>query len=177
MLNRCDWSDEEIAFLKTNYNKLTNAQLLNYYANRTWLSIYKKAKKCGMYRDKGIERLNRSASKTGEKGSNWNGGKSKSKKGYVLVLKKGHHRADTRGYVMEHIAVWEEANGRQLPNGYCIHHKNGNKSDNRIENLEAMPHGFHTAMTHTGLKRSVETRNKISVARRTRFDKQNYIAG
>lgn len=34
-----------------------------------------------------------------------------------------------------HIAVWEAFNG-EIPKGYDVHHKNGIKTDNRLENLE-----------------------------------------
>lgn len=34
------------------------------------------------------------------------------------------------------------ANGK-VPNGYVIHHKNHDKEDNRLENLEKMKEGQH----------------------------------
>lgn len=37
--------------------------------------------------------------------------------------------------VYEHRLVWEQHYG-EIPKGYHIHHKNGNKLDNSIENLE-----------------------------------------
>ncbi len=39
---------------------------------------------------------------------------------------------------------------------------NGNKADNRIQNLCMMQHTAHTVFHHTGAKRSTETRKKIS---------------
>lgn len=40
------------------------------------------------------------------------------------------------GYVvLEHRHIWEKHFGK-IPEDYFIHHKNGNKRDNRIENLE-----------------------------------------
>ena len=59
---------------------------------------------------------------------------------------------DRRGYIrlvingkmiFEHRHVWEKHNG-PIPDGYVIHHINGVRHDNRIENLEAMKRRDHS---------------------------------
>lgn len=58
-------------------------------------------------------------------------------RGYVLVLAPDHPNATRNGrYVFEHRMVMEEHLGRFLEPFENVHHKNGVKNDNRIENLE-----------------------------------------
>lgn len=55
---------------------------------------------------------------------------------YKKVLKRGHPNADKFGYILEHIYVMSKHLERKINPKETIHHKNGIKSDNRIENLE-----------------------------------------
>jgi len=55
--------------------------------------------------------------------------------GYIRVRNPFHPKAN-RGRVLEHRLVMEERLGRYLGVDEQIHHKNGIRSDNRIENLE-----------------------------------------
>lgn len=82
------------------------------------------------------------AQRSGEKSRNWKGGRRITSAGYIDIWKPGHPRARQTNYVLEHIYLWEEANG-SLPRGWHIHHINGNKQDNRLENLHAMPSREH----------------------------------
>ena len=62
------------------------------------------------------------------------------RKGYPTVLVDGKHQE-------EHRIVWAEANG-PIPEGYVIHHMNGVKHDNRLENLLAVPRNQHHSEPH-----------------------------
>jgi len=44
----------------------------------------------------------------------------------------------------EHRIIWEKHHGK-IPDDHCIHHINGDKKDNRIENLECMSRKEHGA--------------------------------
>jgi hypothetical protein len=58
------------------------------------------------------------------------------KSGYKFIHKKGHPNATYQGSIAEHIYIMSEHIGRPLRKDESVHHKNGIRSDNRIENLE-----------------------------------------
>lgn len=62
--------------------------------------------------------------------------------GYITNYMPGHPRA-RKSRVYEHIIIMEKHLGRLISRNEIIHHKNGIKDDNRIENLELMTKTQH----------------------------------
>jgi hypothetical protein len=58
------------------------------------------------------------------------------KDGYVVLKVKNHPNSRSRDYILEHILVMTKSLRRPLRYGESVHHKNGIRHDNRIENLE-----------------------------------------
>jgi|688.fasta_scaffold167378_2 hypothetical protein len=88
--------------------------------------IHNKVKSCGCY--------NKEVAKsrmTGENNYGWKGGKGFiTKRGY-REIKHGEYRGK-----LEHRVIYEQHYGIKLLPEQNIHHINGDRSDNRIENLE-----------------------------------------
>lgn len=62
--------------------------------------------------------------------------------GYVQVREPNNPRAH-KGFVKEHVLIWERVHNKPLPKDWVIHHLNGIKTDNRPRNLLAMPAKSH----------------------------------
>lgn len=83
--------------------------------------------------------------------------KTRNAAGYILVLCKGHPGATKSGYVYEHRMVVEAKIGRLLSSNEIVHHVNGIKNDNRIDNLVITTrsrHAVHHSTKRDGISES-----------------------
>lgn len=85
----------------------------------------------------------------GENNPYWKGGKYKDNaSGYIMVYNPEHPNANKKGYLPEHRLKMEEYLGRLLKPNEIVCHKNKQKDDNRLKNLEIVvlgePEGIET---------------------------------
>lgn len=90
-------------------------------------------------------RHNISLAKFESKNPQWRGGKPfLNVHGYMLVRVPGHPMANWDNRVLEHRLVMSNHLGRPLLRTEIVHHINGVKTDNRIENLEILSLSEHS---------------------------------
>lgn len=72
----------------------------------------------------------------GKDNPNYKTGSEVKNNGYVYILVEGYHPRKHKGKVAEHVILMEKHLGRFLTSGEVVHHKNGIRTDNRLENLQ-----------------------------------------
>jgi len=72
-----------------------------------------------------------------------------------------HTRGEHKGK-MQHIVIMQEYIGRQLNVDECVHHINGNKQDNRIENLKLMKKKDHERLHGLSREHSRDEKGRFS---------------
>lgn len=87
----------------------------------------------------------RSRGAVGTSHHSWAGGEYIDRWGYRMV--RAPHRGMSNPYVAEHVLIAEEKIGRQLKkNVEVVHHINGNKLDNRLDNLLVRTRSEHRSL-------------------------------
>lgn len=101
-------------------------------------TVRRKAEEFGICKGKGKARVPRGADHW-----SWRGGKHEDGRGYIRLRMPGHPNANKNGYVLEHRYVAAEQLGRPLASTEEVHHIDGNKHNNKPDNLIVVPKGEH----------------------------------
>lgn len=101
----------------------------------------------------------RSKSCVGSKHHCWSGGSGYDRGYRYLTLPNGRR-------IYEHRHLMEQHLGRPLLSSEHVHHKNGNRSDNRLENLELLTSSQHVAH-HTAITRWCRVRDSCATCERS----------
>jgi HNH endonuclease len=106
-----------------------------------------------------MPRGNRTNHVRGSAHPRWNPGRIITEEGYVKVrVGVGHPLADPKGYAYEHLVVWRAA-GKRLPKPHeLLHHRDEDKANNRIDNLELITRKRHSQMHAAASERDAHGR-------------------
>lgn len=120
------WSDSEIEFLRSNF-PTKGGKWCSERLSRGFHATHKMAAKLGIEMEHVYESI--------------------SQQGYVVDI------SDRNNKILKHRKVMEEYLGRKLTSSEIVHHINGDKLDNRVENLEIVTRSEHINMHREDLQR------------------------
>jgi len=86
----------------------------------------------------------------GNEHPNWKGGRKITTQGYIEKYCLFHPNKTVRNCILEHRLVMEKHLGRYLSQDERVHHINGRRTDNRIENLRLFTVSEHQSFHSKG---------------------------
>lgn len=116
----------------------------------------------------------------GENYRNWKGGRCETAEGYILVKLQSddffYPMTNKSGYTPEHRLIMAKSLGRCLHRWEIVHHRNSNRKDNRIENLQLVQEMQHNQVTIMGNRiRFLESRVTLLEAEIVLMRRENNV--
>lgn len=116
--------------------------------------VYTACQDCGIYRwipyknyKKGKAKFCKKCCYKGSRSYMWKGGTAIDN-GYIIIKiypnNSFYEMANASGYIREHRLIIAKHLNRCLKSTEIVHHKNGIKTDNKLENLELLTNGKHS---------------------------------
>lgn len=100
----------------------------------------------------------------GENNPSFKGYRLKNHEGYIFLYLP-NHPSRINNYIAEHRYIMEQHIGRYLKPTEIIHHKNGIKDDNRIENLHLCNNRKEHHKYHYGYRKGVKEYGQVEALR------------
>ena len=166
---------------KVDYNKIEHLYVDEKYSlaevssklGVSMTTIWRHLTKLGVLRSRAEAQRAFHSKMSGKKSQNWRGGRYINKRdGYVMIYAQKATKTEKTKYIPEHILVWEQIHQIPLPKGWVVHHLNGIKSDNRPENLAALPAKKHFYILQAKAKRIRELEAKVKLLEQTLDSRQ-----
>jgi hypothetical protein len=92
----------------------------------------------------------------GELHYKWKGGRKNNTAGYVMIRDPNNPMSESNGYVLEHRLIMSKKLNRILTEDELVHHINGIKNDNRLENLDLISIADHIRHHKSWPKQDIE---------------------
>jgi len=110
---------------------------------------FQKARKEQVYCSKSCASVRKGAMRKGQKTGPQKGKvykQSTDSDGYLKVFAVLHPFRDGRKMIAEHVIVMELSIGRRIRKTEVVHHRNGDRKDNRLVNLQLMTRSEHSKL-------------------------------
>jgi hypothetical protein len=92
--------------------------------------------------------------RTGARCPNWKGAQQLDRDGYIRTHRADHPWPRKNGYVAEHVRVYELHMGRRITADEVVHHRDHNRQNNSLDNLQLMTRSAHSSLHGQEVSRS-----------------------